>query len=148
MVDNISRVGNVIRLRRESRGVRQTELAQYAGVGHAYISKIEHGRETPSEDVIERIATRLDLDVDELILMTGRVPAHFVRALCAEPQSAVDHLRAFVDVFKSDSGSGAGCQSQGQEAGGVPPRSLPEGTLTSPPAGAPDVGGTNAGGAP
>jgi DNA-binding XRE family transcriptional regulator len=139
-------IGEVIRRRRERRGLSQRDLARRVGTGAPHISKIENEVEVPSEEVLTRIAEELDLDPVELNLMAGRVPAQYVRALCANPQRAAIYLGAFVHGSKSDPGSGAGYQSQGRATGSLPPGSPPTGTLTSTPDGAPDVRGTIAGG--
>lgn len=61
------RVGlNVQRLRR-LRGLSQEELAHRADVHQTYLSGVENGRRNPSVLVLERIATALESDVEELL---------------------------------------------------------------------------------
>ena len=61
------RVGlNVQRLRR-LRDLSQEELAHRAGIHQTYLSGVENGRRNPSIAVLDRIATALGADVEELV---------------------------------------------------------------------------------
>jgi Zn-dependent peptidase ImmA (M78 family)/DNA-binding XRE family transcriptional regulator len=55
---------SMVTLARESAGLTQGLLAQNAGVSQALISKIEHGLETPSGELIERFALACDVPTD------------------------------------------------------------------------------------
>ena len=60
------RVGlNVQRLRR-AKGLSQEELAHQAGIHQTYLSGVENGRRNPSIMVLQRIATPLDADLEDL----------------------------------------------------------------------------------
>jgi Zn-dependent peptidase ImmA (M78 family)/DNA-binding XRE family transcriptional regulator len=50
---------DMIQLARESRGLNRTELAQAIDVTQPYISQIETGQRSPSDEVMERICTTL-----------------------------------------------------------------------------------------
>lgn len=54
------------RLRRE-RGVSQEDLANRAGVNRGYMGKIENAKYAASLDMVEKIATALDVDPVELL---------------------------------------------------------------------------------
>jgi transcriptional regulator with XRE-family HTH domain len=62
-------LGSRLRRLRLARGMTQKDLAggRYT---HAYVSSIETGRRRPSREALEHLASRLGVDVDELI--TGR----------------------------------------------------------------------------
>jgi tetratricopeptide (TPR) repeat protein len=64
-------VGATLRRLRQERGLTQRELGapRYT---HAYVSTIEAGRRRPSQAALEHFASRLAVNVDELI--TGRPP--------------------------------------------------------------------------
>ena len=74
-------IGDRIRCERLARSMRQRYLAESAGVGAPHISKIESGRENPSDELLERIAEVLGCDPDELkcrrfsVLTARRMPA-------------------------------------------------------------------------
>jgi len=64
-------IGTRLRRLRADRGLTQRELGE-PRYTHAYISTIEAGRRRPSREALEHFASKLDVDVDELV--TGRSP--------------------------------------------------------------------------
>lgn len=60
-------LGKNIRYHRKFNKIRSVDLAQQVGVGQPYISEIEKGRKVPSIEVLQRIATALDLTTSELL---------------------------------------------------------------------------------
>ncbi|MDR3463688.1 MAG: helix-turn-helix transcriptional regulator [Beijerinckiaceae bacterium] len=65
-MDVRKRVGlNLQRLRRE-RGLTQEELAARSGIHQTYLSGVEGGKRNPSILVLQRIASALASDVEEL----------------------------------------------------------------------------------
>lgn len=56
-----------IRVWREYRGMRASELAAAANIAASYLSDIEHGKKPGSIKAMKRIATTLNLTVDDLI---------------------------------------------------------------------------------
>ena len=60
------RVGvNVQRLRKE-KDLSQEELAHRADIHQTYLSGVERGRRNPSVAVLERIASALNVDIEQL----------------------------------------------------------------------------------
>ncbi len=57
---------NLRKLRKE-RGLTQTELSKRANVHRVSISLYESGKKKPNLDSIERLATALNVKVDDLI---------------------------------------------------------------------------------
>ena len=88
-------IGQRIRRERLERDMTQRDLAQQVEVGVPHISKIEAGRENPSDDLLERIAAALRLDVEELLLVARRVPQSYLERMAAEPEQALEFLRTW-----------------------------------------------------
>ncbi|NES81434.1 MAG: helix-turn-helix transcriptional regulator [Moorea sp. SIO2B7] len=68
--------GKLIRQARKDKGYSQRELAKLIGQDFTYLSKLENHRVdyAPKEDVIRSLARHLDLDQEELIFLSGRIP--------------------------------------------------------------------------
>ncbi|MEU8774356.1 helix-turn-helix transcriptional regulator [Streptomyces sp. NPDC048606] len=72
-------VGALLRTWRERRGISQLELAGRADSSSRHISFIETGRSRPSEEMVLRLADRLDVPVRErnaLLLAAGYAPRY------------------------------------------------------------------------
>ncbi len=52
---------------RAKRGLSLRDLAPLAGITHAHIGLIEHGRRTPSLEVVEKIAKALKVAPTEML---------------------------------------------------------------------------------
>jgi XRE family transcriptional regulator, fatty acid utilization regulator len=52
-------LGSRVRLRRQARGVRLSEMAKALGYDRGYLSRVETGKATPSEELVEKIAGHL-----------------------------------------------------------------------------------------
>ena len=68
--------GQKIRQARKDKGYSQRDLAKLVALDFTYLSKLENDRAdyAPKEDVIRKLATRLELDPDELVFLAGRIP--------------------------------------------------------------------------
>jgi len=74
--------GRTLKELREKAGMSQSELADELGISFTYLSKIENGiRPAPSEKLIYRLAEILHADSDELLAISGKVPAEVVGRL-------------------------------------------------------------------
>jgi transcriptional regulator with XRE-family HTH domain len=73
----------------------QRDLAAKVGVGVPHVSKIEADRESPSDELIQRLAAALGADPDEYMLAARRVPPVFVDELAADPAKALTFLRTW-----------------------------------------------------
>ena len=96
--DNVSVIGGEPigqRLKRErlSRSMTQRSLAEAVEVGVPHISKIEAGRESPSDELLQKIAEVFGCDVDELLLAARRIPPDLMDKLAADPQRSLEFLR-------------------------------------------------------
>ncbi|MEA5509056.1 helix-turn-helix transcriptional regulator [Crocosphaera sp. UHCC 0190] len=67
--------GQIIRQARKEQEYSQRELAKIVGVNYTYLSKLEndHAGYPPSEEVIEALGKNLNLDVQELTTLAGRI---------------------------------------------------------------------------
>ena len=57
---------------REARDMSQTELANMANVSRGYLSRVELGMQSPTLEVIERLAAALGVRPSELLEDQGR----------------------------------------------------------------------------
>ena len=93
-MNDIEKIGERIKRERLAIKLTQKELADRVGVGVPHISKVEAGRENPSDELLEKIAGVFGLDPDELLLAAGRVPDEFVEKLAADPSKGLEFLRS------------------------------------------------------
>jgi len=69
--------GEYLRELRLEKGLSQRELAERVGVTFPYISKIENNNlAAPSEKILEKIASNLEVDPDILIVAAGKIPSY------------------------------------------------------------------------
>jgi HTH-type transcriptional regulator, competence development regulator len=68
--------GQLIRDARKDKGYSQRELAVLVKLDFTYLSKLENDRAdyAPKEDVIRNLAIQLDIDPEELVFLSGRIP--------------------------------------------------------------------------
>ncbi len=91
-------VGSLLRGWRERRGLSQMQLAHGAEVSTRHLSFVETGRSRPTSEMIERLASRLDVPLRErnqLLLAAGYAPRYGQHALTAP------ELRVVSDAFRT-----------------------------------------------
>ncbi len=82
----MNRFGDRVRELRKTKGYSLRKLGPLVGVGFTYLSKVESGKldfgDSPSSALIARLATALDADADELLLLAvaSRIPLPTVSA--------------------------------------------------------------------
>lgn len=77
---------------RKNLGVR--ELATKSGMSHTFLSRVEMGKQTPpAEDKLRALARELECDPDELLAMSGRLPADVVKIIRKHPKEYIALLR-------------------------------------------------------
>jgi transcriptional regulator with XRE-family HTH domain len=86
-------LGQRIKKERLALGMTQRDLADAVGITVPYMSKIEAGKETPTEEKIVKVAEVLGLNPDELILAAGRMPTDVMDRLAADPTKGLEFLR-------------------------------------------------------
>ncbi len=85
------RFGKQIRQLRRSKRLSQRALGKQVGVSFAYISKVENGKldfgDFPSAALIGRLASALDADEEELLLLAEKIPEPIRRRVFERPDA-------------------------------------------------------------
>ena len=63
----MKKIGEKIRMLRESDGLTVTKLAELVSVSHGHISRIESGSKRPSSDLILKLADLFEVSTDQLM---------------------------------------------------------------------------------
>jgi len=87
-------LGTLLRAARQGHEMTQRELAEILGIDATYLSKLENDRARPSEELILRAASELQLDPTTLLLLAGMVPSGVRQALQQGPEAAIEALTA------------------------------------------------------
>ena len=61
-----------LRRLRHAKGISQEDLAYEAGINRSYMSKLEKGVSYPGLEIIAKLATVLECDPAELLMVSGR----------------------------------------------------------------------------
>lgn len=93
-----STLGEQIRSARIREDISLRELARRLGRSPSYINDIEHDRRIPSEEVLRKIASELDLDIDRLLAIAGRVGGEAEEYMKSNPTAGI--------LFRKVSGAG------------------------------------------
>lgn len=88
-------IGQRIKRERLDRQLTQRDLADAVGVGVPHISKVEAGRENPSDDLLAKLARVFRVDPDELLLVARRLPAELSEKLAQDPSQSLEFLRTW-----------------------------------------------------
>lgn len=82
-------VGQRIRELRKSRNLTQRQLADRVGINFTYLSRVENDRlddeQTPREETLQRIASALESDPNELLLLARRIPDAYRDRILSQP---------------------------------------------------------------
>ena len=83
--------GKRIRDLRAAKNYSLRTLAPIVGVGFTYLSKIERGKldfgEFPSASLVQRLASALDADEEELLLLSHRIPESISKRILEQPEA-------------------------------------------------------------
>ena len=63
-MQNVKRMGSIVRFHRRKAGLTQAELARMAGVGKASVFDVEKGKETVQLDTLLKIFSILNMEMD------------------------------------------------------------------------------------
>jgi transcriptional regulator with XRE-family HTH domain len=88
-------IGQRIKRERLAMNMTQRELAARVEVGVPHISKIEADRESPSDELVARVASVFGLQSEELLLVARRLPDEVFDTLASDPPAALAFLRSF-----------------------------------------------------
>jgi transcriptional regulator with XRE-family HTH domain len=89
--------GQALRELRRSKGLSQRNLAEKVGVDFSYISKIENDRlSPPAADTIVEICNALEVPVEELLALKGKIPSELEDTIGSSPAALkfVRHAQA------------------------------------------------------
>ena len=86
-------IGRRVKRERSALGLTQRQLAERIGVGVPHVSKIEAGRENPSDELLARLAEAFGVDADELGIVARRLPDDVLDRLASSPTEALEFLR-------------------------------------------------------
>jgi transcriptional regulator with XRE-family HTH domain len=88
-----NQLGKTIRILRQAKSLKLTDVARESGVSVAYLSLLESGERQPSLDVIRRLADSLHVP-SEVLLVMGMEPGSLksTRKPTSELTSAVEKL--------------------------------------------------------
>lgn len=85
------RFGERVRELRRAKGLTLRGLAAKVQVGFTYLSKVENERldfgDYPSDQLIGKLATALDADEDELMLLAQKIPAQIKKRVLQRPDA-------------------------------------------------------------
>ena len=82
-------LGGRVRAARLAKSLSLRELARRLGKAPSYLNDIEYDRRVPSEAVVRQLCEELDLDVDVMLAIAGRVGEGAEEYLKAEPTAGV-----------------------------------------------------------
>jgi transcriptional regulator with XRE-family HTH domain len=98
-------LSRAVKAAREERGFTQRRLAEKAGIGFKYLSRIELGQTTPSALVTLKLASALGITLDDLVATTPSAVSPMLLAIARllRDQSEKDLDRArriLVELFR------------------------------------------------
>lgn len=74
--------GSALRVWRRASGLSQREVAERIGLDFSYISKVENDRlPPPSADTVVKISRVLQVPVEDMLALTGKLPSRVQRAV-------------------------------------------------------------------
>jgi transcriptional regulator with XRE-family HTH domain len=86
------RFGERVRDLRIAKGLSQRKLGERLGVSFTYVSKIENEKldsgDSPSEQLICKIAKAIDVDEEELLILAKKIPAAIRRRIFERPDAS------------------------------------------------------------
>jgi transcriptional regulator with XRE-family HTH domain len=101
-----SSLGDFIRRQREMSAMSMREFAKLAGISNPYLSQIERGLRAPSEQVMQAIASTLQVSADTLYEQAGVARADegeskVLEAIREDPNLTGRQRQALTQVYES-----------------------------------------------
>jgi transcriptional regulator with XRE-family HTH domain len=105
-------MGEFIRRQRELSDVSVRQFAELVGISNPYLSQIERGLRTPSEQVLQSIADALQVSADTLYDQAGVPrakdgPPKVVQAIREDLELTGRQRQALIEVYEAFVGVGA-----------------------------------------
>ena len=94
-------LGEYIRSLRTKRGIGVRELGRAVDVSGVHISSIEKSKNTPSPELLRKIAVVLSVDVDKLLSMANQVDPEVINVIKDSPSAAPSFLRSAKGLTKA-----------------------------------------------
>jgi transcriptional regulator with XRE-family HTH domain len=94
--------GGRVREARLAKGLSLRELARRVEKAPSYVNDIEYDRRVPSEAVVRQLCDELDLDVDVMLAVAGRVGEGAEEYLRTEPTAGVLFRRVAQERLDED----------------------------------------------
>lgn len=94
-------LGKNIRYIRESKGLSQKDLASLAGFTPAYLGYLERGQKNPSVDLIQKIASALDIEAYRLFLAEKNVPSEITQLIHSVSDLGPNHMEFITTVIRA-----------------------------------------------
>lgn len=110
-------IGRRIREIRKAAGIGIKTMAKLVGVDVSYLSRIESGRVSPSEQVLGKLSKALKCDEQELMLLTNRVPRNWRSAITKSPSETALILHDSLSSANNDFLIADGTQNNGLTVG-------------------------------
>ncbi len=101
-MEDIETIGQRIKRERLELEWTQRRLADAVGVGVPHISKVEAGRENPSDELLAKLAEIFKVEREELLLVARRMPPEMIEQLAADPSKALTYLRKWSNSARVD----------------------------------------------
>jgi putative DNA methylase len=97
--------GTFIRNRRRALGLSLRVAAQKLGVDVAHLSRVEAGKVSVSEQLIQRLAAVLECEKDDLLLLAGRLPESVRTLVERQPYRVAAALRSMAEMCVAEPGT-------------------------------------------
>ena len=85
--------GRLLRQLRGEAKVGIKTLAPELGVSYTYLSKLENGATSPSDEFVDRVANYFRHDKNRVLLAAGKVPDEILQILRENPDQALQFLK-------------------------------------------------------
>ncbi|PEP49727.1 MULTISPECIES: helix-turn-helix domain-containing protein [Bacillus] len=89
--------GKLIRNYRKEQGLTLTDLGEKIGLSHPYLSQIELGKRNASPEILQKLATVLDVGYTELMIKAGYIKEEDV-SLTQEEKASFDEVSYLMTV--------------------------------------------------
>ena len=86
-------IGERLRKLRQKKKIGIKPLAEQLDINYTYLSKIENHKASPSKETIIKIAKYFDCDVDELMILSDKIPEDIQKILRENSKEAIKYLR-------------------------------------------------------
>jgi len=94
------KIGTLIKTVRTARGIPQKEFSGRLNVSTNYLSLLENGRRNPSQDLVKKVASVLEISVDALEFLSTEIPKELDSENSLKYQSLQENIATLL-IFKS-----------------------------------------------